>query len=1100
MIDRQDPLWYKDAVIYQLHIKAFFDSNNDGIGDFAGLIQKLDYIQELGVNTVWVLPFYPSPLRDDGYDIAKYRDVNPSFGTLRDFRRFVQAAHARGLRVITELVINHTSDQHRWFQRARTAKPGSVHRNYYVWGDTDQKYLGTRIIFLDTESSNWTWDPVAQAYYWHRFYSHQPDLNFDNPRVMVEILSVLRFWLEMGIDGLRLDAIPYLVERDGTNNENLPETHAVLKRIRAEVDAHFPGRMLLAEANQWPEDVLPYFGDGDECHMAFHFPVMPRMYMAIAQEDRHPIADILRQTPDIPANCQWGIFLRNHDELTLEMVTDKERDYLWNFYAADKRMRLNLGIRRRFAPLLENDLRKIQLMNSLLLSMPGTPIIYYGDEIGMGDNIFLGDRDGVRTPMQWSPDRNAGFSRADPARLYLPPIMDAIYGYEAVNVEAQQRDPSSLLNWMKRMITVRQAHQAFGRGTLRLLYPRNRKILAYLREHEGDRILCVANLSRSAQAVELGLGEFRGHVPVELLGRSPFPPIGDLPYLLTLPGHGFFWFVLAEEAELPRWHEPMPEPLPDFITLVMREGWRGLFEGQNARELARDVLPAFFANQRWFGAKDLTITDARVADWAELTSGPNSYLLTEIEVELGGGGAPQRYFLPLATTYDDQALTHGWPLLSFALAQVRRGAKVGALYDAMAGPEFPLAALDAIRNNQELQGSDGVIRCWSTSAAETLSLPEQVEVKRSAVEQSNSTAMIGNRAVFKAYRKLSPGVQPEIEIGRFLIEEAGFANTPPLLGAIERIGADGATTELAAAFGFVRNQGDGWVYTTEYLHRTLDELRLRAAAEHPETAPAEAEPHGFYLTQAQVLGQRTAELHRALATPTDNPAFAAEPIGKADLKTWQRAARRQAEAAFKALRQSLPQLDEGDRARVQTLLAQREHCFARIEALTGPPVAAAKTRIHGDYHLGQVLVAQNDFYILDFEGEPARPLAERRAKSSPLKDVAGMLRSFDYAAWAAVMTLTEVDAGGGEIVRSLAEAWRKATEDAFLDAYGETIAGCPSYPEAPEEAARLLDLFLLEKALYEICYEAANRPHWVRIPLKGVTSLLELEATDDGEN
>jgi maltose alpha-D-glucosyltransferase/alpha-amylase len=1100
MIDRQDPLWYKDAVIYQLHIKAFFDSNNDGIGDFAGLIQKLDYIQELGVNTVWVLPFYPSPLRDDGYDIAKYRDVNPSFGTLRDFRRFVQAAHARGLRVITELVINHTSDQHRWFQRARTAKPGSVHRNYYVWGDTDQKYLGTRIIFLDTESSNWTWDPVAQAYYWHRFYSHQPDLNFDNPRVMVEILSVLRFWLEMGIDGLRLDAIPYLVERDGTNNENLPETHAVLKRIRAEVDAHFPGRMLLAEANQWPEDVLPYFGDGDECHMAFHFPVMPRMYMAIAQEDRHPIADILRQTPDIPANCQWGIFLRNHDELTLEMVTDKERDYLWNFYAADKRMRLNLGIRRRFAPLLENDLRKIQLMNSLLLSMPGTPIIYYGDEIGMGDNIFLGDRDGVRTPMQWSPDRNAGFSRADPARLYLPPIMDAIYGYEAVNVEAQQRDPSSLLNWMKRMITVRQAHQAFGRGTLRLLYPRNRKILAYLREHEGDRILCVANLSRSAQAVELGLGEFRGHVPVELLGRSPFPPIGDLPYLLTLPGHGFFWFVLAEEAELPRWHEPMPEPLPDFITLVMREGWRALFEGQNARELARDVLPAFLANQRWFGAKDLTITDARVADWAELTSGPNSYLLTEIEVELGGGGAPQRYFLPLATTYDDQALTHGWPLLSFALAQVRRGAKVGALYDAMAGPEFPLAALDAIRNNQELQGSDGVIRCWSTSAAETLSLPEQVEVKRSAVEQSNSTAMIGNRAVFKAYRKLSPGVQPEIEIGRFLIEEAGFANTPPLLGAIERIGADGATTELAAAFGFVRNQGDGWVYTTEYLHRTLDELRLRAAAEHPETARAEAEPHGFYLTQAQVLGQRTAELHRALATPTDNPAFAAEPIGKADLKTWQRAARRQAEAAFKALRQSLPQLDEGDRARVQTLLAQREHCFARIEALTGPPVAAAKTRIHGDYHLGQVLVAQNDFYILDFEGEPARPLAERRAKSSPLKDVAGMLRSFDYAAWAAVMTLTEVDAGGGEIVRSLAEAWRKATEDAFLDAYGETIAGCPSYPEAPEEAARLLDLFLLEKALYEICYEAANRPHWVRIPLKGVTSLLELEATDDGEN
>ena len=697
MIDRGDLLWYQDAVIYQLHIKAFFDANNDGIGDFAGLMAKLDYIQELGIDTVWVLPFYPSPLRDDGYDIADYRNVNPTYGTMRDFKRFVRAAHDRGLRVITELVINHTSDQHPWFQRARQARRGSAHRNYYVWNDTDQRYPETRIIFIDTEPSNWTWDPVAQQYFWHRFYHHQPDLNFDNPAVLREILRLLHFWLEMGIDGLRLDAIPYLVERDGTINENLPETHVVLKRIRAEMDQHFPGRMLLAEANQWPEDVLPYFGDGDECHMSFHFPVMPRMYMAIAQEDRHPIADILRQTPDIPASCQWGIFLRNHDELTLEMVTDKERDYLWNFYAADKRARLNLGIRRRLAPLLENDLRKIQLMNSLLLSLPGTPIIYYGDEIGMGDNIFLGDRDGVRTPMQWSPDRNGGFSRADPARLYLPPIMDPIYGYEAVNVEAQQREPSSLLNWMKRMIAVRQAHQAFGRGTLRLLYPRNRKVLAYLREHEADRILCVANLARSAQAVELDLSAFKGCVPVELLGRSPFPPIGDLPYLLTLPGHGFYWFVLAEAAELPRWHEPMPEPLPDFITLVLRDGWRAVLEGQGGRELARDVLPAFLANQRWFGAKDLSIANTRVAAWTELPGGKDNYLLAEIEVELAGGSAPQRYFLPLATSYDDQALSHGWPLLSFALAQVRRGAKVGALYDAMAGADFPLVALEAVR-------------------------------------------------------------------------------------------------------------------------------------------------------------------------------------------------------------------------------------------------------------------------------------------------------------------------------------------------------------------------------------------------------------------
>ncbi len=1097
MIDRSDPLWYKDAVIYQLHIKAFFDGNNDGVGDFPGLMQKLDYIQELGIDTIWMLPFYPSPLRDDGYDIADYRHVNPTYGTMRDFRRFVRAAHERGLRVITELVINHTSDQHAWFQRARQAKRGSVHRNYYVWNDTDQRYPETRIIFIDTEPSNWTWDQVAQQYFWHRFYHHQPDLNFDNPAVLREILRLLHFWLDMGIDGLRLDAIPYLVERDGTINENLPETHAVLKRIRAEMDQHFPDRMLLAEANQWPEDVLPYFGDGDECHMSFHFPVMPRMYMAIAQEDRHPIADILRQTPDIPATCQWGIFLRNHDELTLEMVTDKERDYLWNFYAADKRARLNLGIRRRLAPLLENDLRKIQLMNSLLLSLPGTPIIYYGDEIGMGDNIFLGDRDGVRTPMQWSPDRNGGFSRADPARLFLPPIMDAIYGYEAVNVEAQQREPASLLNWMKRMIAVRQTHRAFGRGTLRLLYPRNRKMLAYLREHEDDRILCVANLARSAQAVELDLSAFKGYVPVELVGRSPFPPIGDLPYLLTLPGHGFYWFVLAQAAELPRWHEPIPEPLPDFITLVIRDGWRAVFEGQGARELARDVLPAFLVNQRWFGAKDRTITATRVVDWAELSGGRDGHLLAEIEVELAGGEAPQRYFLPLATSYDDQALSHGWPLLSFALAQVRRGAKVGALYDAMAGTDFPLAALKAIREGTVIAaGADASIRCWSTSALAGVEVPQEVEVKRMAAEQSNSSAMIGNRAVFKAYRKLQAGVQPEIEIGRFLTEVARFANTPPLLGAIERIGAEGPPTALAAAFGFVRNQGDGWVYTIDYLYRTLDELRLHAAAgQEPGTAPAE-DPHGFYLAQIRILGQRTAELHRALATPTDDQAFAAEPVTRADLKAWQRAVRRQAEAAFKALKHVLPQLDEGDRSRVQALLAHRDDCYARIDALTELPVRAAKTRVHGDYHLGQVLVAQNDFYILDFEGEPARPLAERRAKSSPLKDVAGMLRSFDYAAWAALTGLTEVHPGIGETVRTLAEAWRQASASAFLDGYRETIAGCPSYPEDAAEAQRLLDLFLLEKALYEICYDAANRPLWVRIPLKGVTSLLELEATD----
>src|SRR4030088_2366449 len=535
-----DELWFQDALVHQLHAKAFADSNNDGVGDFAGLTSKLDYLEDLGVTALWLLPFYPSPGRDDGYDISDYRQINPDFGTMPDFRRFMQEAKRRKLRVITELVINHTSDQHPWFQRARRGRPSSDARNWYVWSDTDHRFAETRIIFNDTEKSNWTWDQDAQAYYWHRFFSHQPDLNFDNPRVLLAMVQIMRRWLDLGVDGFRLDAIPYLCEREGTNNENLPETHAIIKNIRAELDAYAPGKVLLAEANQWPEDVSAYFGDGDECHMAYHFPLMPRIYMAIAQEDRFPIADILRQTPEIPANCQWALFLRNHDELTLEMVTDVERDYLWSTYATDPRARINLGIRRRLAPLMDNDRRKIELYNSLLLSFPGTPIIYYGDEIGMGDNIFLGDRDGVRTPMQWSFDRNGGFSRADPARLYLPPIMDPVYGFEAGNVEAQPRSPSSLLNWVKRLIAARRSRRAFGRGTLGFLYPSNRKVIAYIRAYGDEIVLCVANLSRTPQAVELDLSEWRGRQPVELLGRSVFPPIGELPYMLTLQGYSFF--------------------------------------------------------------------------------------------------------------------------------------------------------------------------------------------------------------------------------------------------------------------------------------------------------------------------------------------------------------------------------------------------------------------------------------------------------------------------------------------------------------------------------------------------------------------------------
>jgi maltose alpha-D-glucosyltransferase/alpha-amylase len=543
-----DPRWYKDAVIYEVPVKSFHDGNGDGIGDFPGLIEKLGYVQALGVTCLWLLPFFPSPLRDDGYDIADYLSVHPSYGTLDDFKEFLRAAHGRGLRVVIELVMNHTSDQHPWFQRARLAPPGSPERDYYVWSDTDEKYREVRIVFSDTEPSNWTWDPVANAYYWHRFFHHQPDLNYDNPVVVREMQSVLDFWVDLGVDGFRLDAVTYLVERDGTACDNLPETHDVIKAMRRHLDERAPGRMLLAEANLPPAEVRAYFGDGDECHMCFHFPLMPRIFMALHLEDREPIVDILHRTPEIPDDCQWALFLRNHDELTLEAVTDDERDYMYLAYSMDPQARLNVGIRRRLAPLVGNSRRRIELLHALLFSFPGTPIVYYGDEIGMGDNLFLGDRNGVRTPMQWSGDRNGGFSRADTERLYSPSIMDPVYGYQAVNVESEESDTASLLHWMRNMIRLRRLFKVFGRGSLEFLRPSNKKVIAYIRRLGDDIILCVGNLSRVAQPAELDMRSFAGMVPMEMLGYTEFPAIGELPYVLTLGPHGFYWFELQRAA------------------------------------------------------------------------------------------------------------------------------------------------------------------------------------------------------------------------------------------------------------------------------------------------------------------------------------------------------------------------------------------------------------------------------------------------------------------------------------------------------------------------------------------------------------------------
>jgi maltose alpha-D-glucosyltransferase / alpha-amylase len=1081
LIDRSDRLWFKDAVIYQLHVKAYFDANNDGTGDFLGLTQKLDYLKDIGVTALWLLPFYRSPLRDDGYDISDYRDIHPSYGTMRDFRDFVAACHRRDLRVVTELVINHTSDQHPWFTRARLAKPNSRFRDYYVWSENDQRYCDTRIIFCDTESSNWTWDATAKAYYWHRFYSHQPDLNFDNPRVLREVLSIMHFWLASGVDGLRLDAVPYLIEREGTNNENLPETHEVLKRIRAEVDAKFPDRMLLAEANQWPEDVLPYFGAGDECHMAFHFPLMPRMYMAIAQEDRHPITDIMRQTPDIPAACQWAIFLRNHDELTLEMVTDKERDYLWDFYATDRRMRINLGIRRRLAPLMENDRRKIELMNGLLLSLPGTPVIYYGDEIGMGDNIFLGDRDGVRTPMHWSPDRNAGFSRADPAQLFLPPIMDPIYGFEAVNVEAQSRSASSLLNWTKRTLAVRQGQRVFGRGTLEFLYPGNRKVLAFLRTFEDKTVLCVFNLARSAQAVELDLSRVKGRIPIELMGRSAFPPIGDLPYLLTLPGYSFFWFALAGQEELPSWHGAIPEPMPEFITLVARDAWRDILKNPSRISLEKDALPSFLVRQRWFAAKDDRVASARLVDVVELKDEGTIYLLAQVEVTLGSGDA-QRYLLPLSLISSAES-SGSSALVPFMVAQVRRGAKLEGLYDAIALREFPLALVRAAARGEDLVGEKGRLRFTTTPALASIELAPEGDVRRLGVDQSNSSVIIADQLVLKLYRRLVPGGHPEVEVGMFLTA-AGYANTPAMLGAVEHFDENGTPTGLAVIQAFVRNQGDGWTYASNHLQRLLE-------GHETEGTTVEMPARAFYLGLIATLGRRIAELHRALAVPTDNPAFESAPITTRDLTAWRSAAQREIKAAFVTLSQAVAKLPGEVKAEAEALYRRRRECLDLVDTLTKGEVDAVKTRIHGDLHLGQVILAQTDWYVIDFEGEPAKGLAARRSKHSALRDVAGMVRSFDYAARAALQraAITVGSVPDSQVERVL--SWCDDSIQTFLEGYREAAAGSPSYPREAADARRLLDLFMLEKACYELRYEAANRPDWLGIPIKGVTAVLD---------
>jgi maltose alpha-D-glucosyltransferase/alpha-amylase len=1071
-----DELWYKDAVIYQLHVKSFADSNNDGIGDFAGLTEKLGYLQDLGVTALWLLPFYPSPGRDDGYDISDYCAINPDFGTMKDFKRFIHEARRRGLKVITELVINHTSDQHGWFRRARRSDPKSSARNWYVWSDTDQKYAETRIIFTDTEKSNWTWDPEAGQFYWHRFFSHQPDLNFDNPRVVSAIMTVMKRWLDAGVDGFRLDAIPYLCERDGTNNENLPETHAIIKKLRAELDSHAKGKVLLAEANQWPEDVQEYFGSGDECQMAYHFPLMPRIYMAIAQEDRFPITDILRQTPDIPANCQWALFLRNHDELTLEMVTDVERDYLWSTYANDPRARINVGIRRRLAPLMDNDRRKIELMNSLLLSFPGTPIIYYGDEIGMGDNIYLGDRNGVRTPMQWTPDRNGGFSRADPARLYAPLIMDPVYGYEAVNVEAQSRSLSSLLNATKRLISVRKSTLAFGRGSMTFIRPANRSVLAYVRQYDGEAILCVANMSRSAQATELDLAAFRERVPIEMLGRTRFPPIGEAPYMIMLAPYGFYWFKL-EDADI---SEPV-NLVPEFETLVVPVGstWVSLARTRSVFE--RDVLPAHLARTRWYPER------SPAAIHPELTSaipfcdiGDNRPWLTFFEASRHD--ATERYVLPLQiewVRFDRERYNPN------ALAAVRQGAREGTLLDVATDHIFIALLLRNLSKSLTVAENDLRLEFKPTARFPDgpMRQPERIRVLES--DTCCSMAEVDSDFVVRIYRRLESGINPEAEIGRFLTEVADFANVPPLLGSVELIEGNRKST-IANVHAFVGHQGDGWTVTSAYLDRFVDNQRVLAASEGP-TDNDEETPYLRYMSQA---GRRVAEMHAALASNADLPDFAPEPIKPDDVEAWIDDVMARIERVLDGLAGRRDSLRESELPLVARFLALHPSLHDHLEALLPKAIDGLNIRHHGDLHLGRMLIVKDDIFITGFGGASLQTPTERRRKAPAARDVAGLIRSIDSSVVAALARAREVAPDEhGRLAAALA-LWREHSTTALVSGYRNSIANRRLWPADRGAADGMLKFFVLERAVYELDYELAHRPERLRAPLAAALRIL----------
>ncbi|MCC6543469.1 MAG: maltose alpha-D-glucosyltransferase [Nitrospirae bacterium] len=1099
-----DPLWYKDAIIYELHVRSFHDSNGDGIGDFKGLTEKLDYLEDLGITAVWLLPFYPSPLKDDGYDIADYLEVNPDYGTLKEFRQFLREAHSRGIRVITEIVLNHTSAEHIWFQKARRAKPGSFWRDFYVWTDTTERYKDARIIFKDFETSNWTWDPAAGAYYWHRFYSHQPDLNYDNPHVRKAMLRVVDYWLGMGVDGIRLDAAPYLFERDGTNCENLPETHDFLKFLRKHVEETFKNKMLLAEANQWPEDAVAYFGDGDECQMAFHFPLMPRMFMSIWMEDKFPIIDIFEQTPSISEICQWALFLRNHDELTLEMVTDEERDYMYRVYGKDPRARINLGIRRRLAPLLGNHRRKIELMNFLLLSLPGTPVLYYGDEIGMGDNFYLGDRNGVRTPMQWSADKNAGFSRANPQKLFLPIIIDPEYHYEAVNVETQQGNQAALLWWMKRVITMRKHSKALGRGEIEFLYTDNPKVIAFIRHFNDENMLVVVNLSRFSQVVEIDLSTYCGYLPEEVFSRNRFPAIKETPYVLTLGFYDYYWFTLKKEDDLIS--QCNIETIPH---LNCHGAWGTVLQGKTKEQLEKEILPVYMLRQRWFGAKARQIQQSRISEIIPVGKNATITYMLFIEVQYSDG-LPETYLLPVSFVSGEEADRLKIEIPYAILAILMTDDTEGIIYDGIYNEEFRKNLLLMHSSRQGIKGLKGELTPLAGKYLKTLTLSAEEPLSEKSqvfkAEQSNSSLLYGNHLILKLYRRLEEGINPEMEVGRYLTETAAFTNIPPFAGALEYRRKGNSNTAISILQGYVPNQGDAWRNSIDAVERYIDRVLSRRdvieqvpavpssfvkIAYQDEMSPALTELiFGFYHEMAGLLGKRTAELHLALSS-CQEPDFSPEPFSVLYQKSIYQSVQSLTKRVFQTLRRNLKNLPEAIRPEAEDFLSLEVKIVDQFKAILRKKISAMKIRVHGDYHLGQVLFSGKDFIIIDFEGEPARPVNERRLKRSPVRDLAGMIRSFHYAGHSALSKSSSVRDEDLPLLRPWIDLWYAYVGGTFLRSYLDTAGNASFIPDDLEELDILLKVFMLEKAVYELGYELNNRPDWVHIPMKGIKQLLD---------